>query len=236
MLQSPISRRRALLATASFCVAGCSAEQNETDVTTGKKSDMNSVSESWKRIHDWLSANAPKIVENLNPPATEIELHDAEEALGIRIPSKWHDLYRGHNGMNSDANLGSVFHGMQFLTLEETISDHKQNAAPVDSRLPVVATDAEILTEDIHNPNWIAFAHDVGRTLIRVDMVPESPETIGQVIFTDHEYDTVILLSNGIAEFMSNFASNLEADRYFLNKEALAEGTSFSAATLRLTS
>ncbi len=235
MFQSQISRRRALLAAAVACVTGCSSKKSETEVTPKNESevatemepDMNSVTESWRQIDDWLSANAPKIVDNLNPPATETELRDAEESLGMQMPPEWHELYRGHNGMNSDANFGSLFFGMQFLTLEESIADHKENSAPVDSWLPVRrASDAGIRTDDMHNPNWIAIANS-GETLIRVDMLPESTGMKGQVIFTDHADDTVILLGTSVAELISNFANDLEAGRYFLNKEALENGDQF---------
>ena len=34
--------------------------------------------------------------------------------------------------MNSDANMGSFFFGMQFLSLDQAVSDQKSNSAPTD--------------------------------------------------------------------------------------------------------
>ena len=62
----------------------------------------------------------------------------------------------------------------------------------------------------MHNPNWIAFGHDGGDTLLRVDLDPGPGGTSGQVIFTDHADDTVILLAPSLSQFIADFAGDLE--------------------------
>ena len=60
------------------------------------------------------------------------------------------------------------------------------------------------------NPKWIAFAHDGGASLLRVDMDPAPEGTVGQVIYTDHDDNTVILLGESIEQFLTDFADDLE--------------------------
>lgn len=188
---------------------------------------MTSITTSWQRVHHWLSSNAPKILNNLNPPATKLELQAAQEKLGLTMPSEWHELYSTHNGMNSDGNLGSLFHGMQFLSLNEVVRElGNSNKSGADSQ-PVRAADQGIKKNDIHNPKWIALAHDGADTLLRIDMDPDTQSHSGQVIFTDHDYDIAILLSESLTQFVSQFADDLESGQYFLNKEALADGQQF---------
>ena len=53
---------------------------------------------SWTRIENWLADNAPEILENLNPGATEEEIKRTEEFLGLSFPEDVKDSYRIHNG------------------------------------------------------------------------------------------------------------------------------------------
>ena len=55
----------------------------------------------WTRIENWLADNAPEILENLNPGATEEEIKRTEEFLGISFPEDVKDSDRIHNGQKS---------------------------------------------------------------------------------------------------------------------------------------
>ena len=52
----------------------------------------------WTRIENWLADNAPEILENLNPGATEEEIKRTEEFLGVSFPEDFKDSYLIHNG------------------------------------------------------------------------------------------------------------------------------------------
>ena len=55
----------------------------------------------WTRIENWLANNAPKLLRNLNPGATDEEIASTEEFLGISFPDNFKDSYRIHNGQRS---------------------------------------------------------------------------------------------------------------------------------------
>lgn len=227
MSELQMTRRRALYLAGGLVAVGYSSREADAKPTGDRGAKMTSIAESWERIHAWLGIHAPKILDNLNRPATDHQLHQAEKSFGCEMPEEWRELYRVHNGMNSDSNLGSLFCGMQFLTLEEAIREHENNSASDETTRPVRAADAGVRKEDIYNAKWIAFAHDGGETLLRIDLAPGPSGSNGQVIFTDHADDTVILLSNSLADLMSEFVRDLETGRYFLSQEALAEGDQF---------
>jgi cell wall assembly regulator SMI1 len=229
MPESKMTRRHAICMAGALLSAACTSDKGDDQLAGNDQSHppVNTITEAWHRIHDWLSAHAPKILANLNPPATAQEIQEAEQVFALEMPEEWKELYRTHNGMNSEGNLGSLFYGMQFLTLQEAIREFKNNDVPVDNLEPVRAADSGIRREDIFNPKWIAFAHDGGETLLHVDMDPAPTGTAGQVIFTDHADDTVILLNKNLLQFMKQFVDDLAAGRYFLNQEALAEGDEF---------
>jgi cell wall assembly regulator SMI1 len=216
------TRRQALCSTIACVIAGCSRDSSNKE-----EPGVTKTQDPWDRIHKWLSAHAPKILRNLNAGAGDSEIVAAERALGQKMPQEWRDLYRAHDGMNTDQNTGSLFFGMQFLPLERVLREQTNNDVKGAKPLPVRAADPGIRLADMHNPKWIAFAHDCGNTLLRVDLDPGEGGRVGQVIFTDHADDTVIVLAPSLPAFLAEFAGDLEAGRYFLDKDALADGNEF---------
>lgn len=210
-------------------LSGCSQRQdrNSQQFTISKEANpLESDREAWRRIHTWISANAPKINANLNPAADGKQLLATQQSLASSLPSQWQDLYRTHDGMNSRSNLGSLFFGMQFLTLSEAVLEHSNSNLDGIEPFSVRAADSGIRTHDMHNPKWIAFARS-GETLLCVDLDPAPSGNLGQVIFVDHDDNTVILIADSINSLLLQFASDLENGRYFLNKDAQAEGDEF---------
>jgi cell wall assembly regulator SMI1 len=227
-----VSRRRVLGITTSLLVAGCSLDEpkNCTHAKEKGTKPVNGVTEAWERIHTWLSKHAPKILASLNPPATDAQIAAAEKAFKVRMPDEWRELYRVHDGMNDDSNLGSLFYGMNFLTLERAIVEYglnDENDEPEAKRMPATRAEAGIRTEDMHNRKWIAVAHDGGATLIRVDMDPAPAGHPGQVIFTDHDDDVVFLIAQNIGKLLWQFVEDLEAGRYVLDEDAREDGDEF---------
>lgn len=224
-----INRRKALWVWVALLTAGCYRREDAAKPADDAKRDspVASISDLWSRVHTWLSLNAPKILGNLNRAASDADIDAAERALGCKMPEEWRKLYRVHNGMNSNQNSGSLFFGMQFLSLEKAVREHANSNTAGIEPLPVRASDPGIRKADMNNPKWIAFAHDGGDTLLRVDLDPAPGATVGQVIFTDHADDTVILLAPSLQQFLMTFVDDLESGRYFLDKDALLDENEF---------
>ena len=224
-----LSRRRAIYVAGSLLAAGCAPDERQNN-RTAKPDESNPVSgvaEAWDRIHKWLSIHAPKILGSLNPPASDAQIAEAEKAFGLAMPEEWRQLYQVHNGMDLDSNQGSLFYGMNFFTLGRAILELGLSDESEAKPLHVEAADPGIRTVDMYNRKWIAFAHDFGDALLCVDMDPAPSGHIGQVIFTDHDNDVAILLSQSVGQLLWQFVGDLEADRYFLNKEGLEDGEQF---------
>jgi cell wall assembly regulator SMI1 len=233
MDEKKITRRTALCIAGALFTAGCS-DGTQRGGSKTEDPTVVSINTSWSRIEAWLSHNAPKIVQNLNAAATAAEIAAAERDLGRQMPGDWRGLYLGHNGMNDNHNFGCLFFGMTFLSLAEAVREHANSNTRGLQPLPVRAADPGIRKADMHNPHWIAFAHDGSDTLLRVDLDPGPGGAAGQVIFTDHADNTVILLAASLSQFLADFAGDLEGGKYFLNKEALQDGDEFLACDQEL--
>lgn len=183
-------------------------------------------SKDWDRIHTWLGEHAPKILNTLNPGASNDEIAAAEKAIGVSLPVAWKDLYAQHNGLNSTSNQSNLFHALDFLPLKAVLTE-RELIAGGGAPEPVKAADAGIETHDIRNQHWVPIANDWGDVSILVDLQPGSGGTLGQVIATDLVYRVAIMLAPSMEAFIKNFADDLEQGLYSLNQEALADGNEF---------
>ena len=188
---------------------------------------MSSILDAWNEIETWLKAHAPKIMESLNPPATTEAIGKAEAAFGFEMPKQWKDLYLIHNGMNSKSNLGSLFYGFEFYSLETVMSEYRNRQDLFTYEAPVKTVSNGVNNANLNNLKWIPFLYLSRYSSIWIDMDPAAGGNIGQVIFTDHGEEAAVLLNGNILEFMNTFVGDLRAGLYFLDPEALEDGNHF---------
>mgnify|MGYP001801247671 FL=1 len=72
--------------------------------------------EIWSRITVWIEANAPHLLEVLQPGASEAQISELESSLSIELPDDVKALYLLCNGQ-SVCNYG-IINGNEFLSLE----------------------------------------------------------------------------------------------------------------------
>lgn len=224
-----IGRRAVLSILGTLCLTSCSSEHGVKPAGNMKGiSSESSISKSWDRIHSWLAEKAPKIVGNLNPPATQAEVDAAEKAFGCTMPGEWRDLYQVHNGLNYEGNTGSLFYGMEFMSLKEAILVHGNCDMQGAEDFIIEAADAGVRKGCIFNRKWIPFGTDAGgNTALCVDLDPAEDGSRGQIIFVDYTYETVIVLASSLPQFLEAFASDLERGAYFLAEAGLKDGNQF---------
>jgi cell wall assembly regulator SMI1 len=186
---------------------------------------MPSVEQSWNSIHAWLGSKAPKILGNLNAPATESVLKEVEAKVGTPMPRDWVETYQIHDGMHTEGNMGSLLYGMQLMPLAEVMQRHHVSEDGPSRKIR--AGDPQIRQDAMHREKWVALAHDFGDCELRIDLEPSPTGQVGQVIFLDHSDDTAILMASSVSDLLGLFVSDLEGGRYFLNPDALADGDEF---------
>jgi cell wall assembly regulator SMI1 len=77
------------------------------------------VAAAWKRIENRLQANAPEILAQLNPPAPEDELADAEKTLGRPLPQALRASLRRHDGTSPEMGL---LGGRELLSVAQIVA------------------------------------------------------------------------------------------------------------------
>ena len=129
--------------------------------------------------------------------------------------------------MNEDENLGNLFYGMAFLSLDEIKSKRSEFENWEDELFTLKHADPQIDSKNIQNSDWIIFAHDSGRTGLYLDLAPTTLGKVGQIIFIDMEYEVGILVADSMTQLIENFLSDLEHGLYQLNEEALEDDNEF---------
>lgn len=74
--------------------------------------------ERWRRLENWLEANAPGCTSTLRSPATTAEIEAAETELGVTLPPSVRQTYLRHDGEDS-TGWGVLGYGL--LTLSDLV-------------------------------------------------------------------------------------------------------------------
>jgi cell wall assembly regulator SMI1 len=171
----------------------------------------------WERIETWLKAQAPEILKDLRPGATEVELRRTENSLGILLPNAVKDSYLIHNG----AEGCGLFSCEDFLSLNEMVSKWKVlkdiwdtgffNKFQGDPTGPVRA--------DWWNPKWIPWLSDASGNHLCFDLDPTEGGTTGQIIRFWHDDSTRQVLATGLDSWLQQFADDLFSGKYIFSDE-----------------
>ncbi|MEZ4369613.1 MAG: SMI1/KNR4 family protein [Polyangiaceae bacterium] len=156
-------------------------------------------------IKRWMSANgAPLLVENLTPAATEEELADAEEALGVTLPSDLRALWKVHNGQGEEGN-GFFPGGFSWLSTQSAAAEQENLLMLIgferEADNPRSATRAEVESD-----NWLPFAGQES------DLLAVHGDT-GRVFLCYHD-DSPELIATCLGDYLTEYAERIDASDY----------------------
>lgn len=159
----------------------------------------------WARIENWLSTNAPEMIDELLPGASDQEIYQAEKSLGIQFPKDVKESYRIHNGQNE--SIDNLVLGHQLLSLKEII------------RVWKVWKDLSDRNQIYWNSKWIPLISDGTGNEYSLTLSSVGIRNSGQIIFIDHEVDleeaeAVNVIADSFQALMTKFADDLDSGSY----------------------
>lgn len=181
------------------------------------------------RLEAWYTAHLPPERYKFNPPATESELDQFEQLVGIRLPSQYRQLYRWHDGDYFKAGMEDTWghiYGHPLLPLSEAADQWQAwNHVLADafegnryelraSSWPVGAVDPAYI-----NPRWIPLTHDGSGNHIGLDFDPWPSGRIGQVIIYGRDEDVKVVLAESLGKFLEWIADLLEGGNFRLDDD-----------------
>lgn len=75
-------------------------------------------------LENWMSLHLPELLEDLNSGATNEEILELEELIGVTMPDSFKSLYGKFNGQKGDVFTG-FFYGMTFLPINNICTQWK---------------------------------------------------------------------------------------------------------------
>lgn len=137
------------------------------------------------RLDVWLRSNRASYYAQLLPGATDEEIQQFEQSLGLSLPESFKVLYQWHNGQPDD--FFEAFHdNKMFLSLQEI------ERAWSDLKELLESGDFEI--ENWWHVGWVPFLHDGGGNYLCLDLEGTFTGQKGQLLeFWHDDYDRDVL-------------------------------------------
>lgn len=178
---------------------------------------MQEIQDIWNRIHEWLRLHAPPIAQNLQGGATETEIRELEQFLGVQLPADVRASYLICNGQKESEEVGNeLLPTGEFLSLQG-IKDEWQCWQEVmnNSGDDLASESAKGIRDVWWHPAWIPFTSNGSGDSDCIDLAPTEGGTVGQIIRMWHGDSYRDLLFPDFRSWLEAFATELENGDYF---------------------
>ena len=177
-----------------------------------------------------LKKHNPLGYATLQPPATESEIKEAEQAMKVRFPKELKDAYRRHNGVKE---AGWSSNPILFATSEASWGNLKSvvdvwkrkiwvdgtiDYDPINDHDPAYLQGLEIYPYWWH-PKWIPIGLTNTATTIFIDMHPGPQGTKGQLIYTSGDDFGGILTAPGLNAWIEFQCDCFDSGRFYTHPD-----------------
>ena len=172
------------------------------------------------RLDAWFAENLEADKYVFNPPATDVQLDQFEQLVGLKMPRSFRQLYRWHDGENDD-RWGHIY-GLPLLPLKQAAADLQQwrrTLAGFDGNryaVPGGSWPEGTVDPAYTNPAWVPLTNDGSSNCIGLDLDPWPEGRVGQVIIFGRDEDVKVVLAESLGEFLDWIAGLLESGNFRL--------------------
>ena len=173
----------------------------------------------FERFKDWLKANYNDGLEDLNPPASDKEIKELTDTLGIELPIDFITVLKMHNGQKGDSAW--LFDSQEFLSTYRIIEEwNNWKKFSQSKEFPKVAAIAdEGIKSNLWNSKWLTFSSNGAGDNYCIDLDPTSSGTKGQIITLWHDFAERELVSLTFKEWFKDYVDQLFSGDLFYSKE-----------------
>ncbi|AZM51209.1 SMI1/KNR4 family protein [Streptomyces sp. WAC 01529] len=116
------------------------------------------IDDAWQRIESWLERNAPATMASLLPGASEAEIEELQESLGVRLPVGLRALWSRRAGVGPDSTPGFMPRECVLMSFEvvRRVYERQMFLRRQDEEAQQRTGDTEEIT--VWRPSWIPFA------------------------------------------------------------------------------
>ena len=166
----------------------------------------------WQRLQSILEITNPSVLADLAPPATDIEISDLQEKLGVTLPDDFIACLKIHNGQRGKAD--GLFDGSEFLSTPRILQTWTMMKEILDSGIfDELGIDENASNQGIKssmwNLKWIPIIDFGNGDMWCLDLDPAEDGHYGQVIQYWHQDAEPTKEANSFTEWFSNFIEQL---------------------------
>lgn len=161
--------------------------------------------QQWERLEAWLKANNPALLADLNPPATDAEIRELEQKLGVTLPADFVECLKVHNGQKGGADW--LFSGLEFLSSRRILDEWAIWKDLLDGG-DFDGAEAEPgagIKPVWWSPKWIPFTYNGAGDHLCLDLDPSSQGRSGQVITLWHDDGARKKKADSLAQWFAEF-------------------------------
>ena len=185
-------------------------------VRSMKASDID-IRESWNSIEEALRAQAPRLVATLAPPASEADIAELEQVIGLRLPTDLNASLRCHDGQRDPSCLWSFTDGGMLLST----SGIAERWRIADSVYRDLLTQPPPVPGYTPAPWWkttlIPFT-DAEGDMLCVDTDAVVGSHCGEVIWHIHDDGLTSAIAESYAQWLADVASRIRKGRLCVDK------------------
>lgn len=173
----------------------------------------------WDRIEKWIEANAPAIMEDIKPGASESDFGELERMIKATLPADVKSSYAIHDGQVGHSS--GIIDGEELLCLGRIMQEWSvweelwKDGEFKDS----TSAPAAGIKDDWWNPLWIPITYDGAGNHYCIDLDPAEGGNVGQIIRMWHDEESRELIASSFTEFMTSFADDLEQGKYVSDED-----------------
>ena len=189
---------------------------------------MSDIQKAWQRLEQWAANNAPAMLEDLAPGATDAEISELETALGLTLPDDYRESLSIHNG-ETDGWPNKVFADRgAYLSTQRSAAERSgrlQVAADLDTddlddpesliRDGVISVDGPVRPV-MFDSTWLPVMECNGDVFWALDFSPAEGGTVGQLIEVDWESCLWRVTAASFSDFLVGYVTELESGAYRL--------------------
>lgn len=180
-----------------------------------------SIATLWQRLETWAERNAPEMLDELQGPATQVELEELEKRLQRTLPEDFKQSLLIHNG-EDDGWPARVFEHGAYLPVPGIYAQWK-HLNFVAGEQEYVADDDEPVDQRIKpaffREDWIPITDMNGDVIHAIDLDPGEGGVVGQIIHLDWEADVCEVVADSFTDFLEQYVQALEAGKIRIELE-----------------
>lgn len=176
------------------------------------------MNEKFEKFKQWLTLNYSDGLLDLNPPATNEEIEELKNALGIDLPDDFISVLKIHNGQKGDSAW--LFDSQEFLSTHRIIEEFNTWKNLLESELQgKISTPDDGVKSDWWNVNWIPFTSDGCGDHYCIDLSPTTNGTKGQIITLWYELAEREIVSKSFSSWFDEYIEQLYSGDLVYSKE-----------------